>query len=122
MRAAAWQPAMAEFEVGSAEEFERDVLGGPEPTAGMFWAAGCPFCRSFRPAFDARASQSGTRFAVVRLDDEDNPLWDAYRVDVVPTLAYFRGGELVARKDGKLGRGLSGPELAAFLREASVAP
>ena len=120
MRAAAWQPAMAEFEVGSAEEFERGVLRAPEPTVVMFWAAWCPFCRSFRPAFDARASQSRARFAVVRLDDEDNPLWDAYRVDVVPTLAYFRGGELVARKDGKLGRGLGEPELAAFLREASV--
>ena len=118
MRAAAWQPAMAALEVGTAGEFDRQILHAPEPTVVMFWAAWCPFCRTFRPTFDAHALRSDARFAIVRLDDEDNPLWDTYAVHVVPSLAYFRGGELVARRDGRLGRGLTEPEMEAFLREA----
>ena len=106
---------MAEIEVGDAEAFDREVLRARDPTVVMFWAEWCPFCRRFRPTFDARASQSDGRFAVVRLDDEDNPLWDTYGVKVVPSLAYFRGGALVARKDGRLGRGLAADDLDAFL-------
>lgn len=111
---------MAAFEVANVEAFDREVLRAPEPTVVMFWAGWCPFCRRFRPAFDATAAKSDGRFAVVRLDDEANPLWDTYRVDVVPSLAYFRGGALVARKDGTLGRGLSEPDLAAFLHQVSA--
>ena len=110
---------MAEFEVPDPETFEREVLRSPEPTVVMFWAEWCPFCRRLRPAFDASAAKYDSRFAIVRLDDEDNPLWDTYGVNVVPSLAFFRGGELVARKDGRLGRGLSETELAAFLHQVS---
>jgi len=107
--------AMAEFEVENPEAFEREVLRSPEPIVVMFWAEWCPFCRRFRPAFDAAAAAAEGQFAVVRLDDEDNPLWDTYGVEVVPSLAFFRGGAIAARKDGRLGRGLTEAELAAFL-------
>jgi len=45
-------------------------------------------------------------FAAVYLDDEENPLWEDYAVEVVPTLALFRGGKLVDRLDGILGYGI----------------
>jgi len=106
---------MGTLEVPTPEAFERDVLRAPEPTVVLFWAAWCPFCQAFRPLFDARAERSDGRFAIVSLDDASNPLWDRYSVGVVPSLAFFRGGELVARKDGRLMHGLSPEELDAFL-------
>src|SRR3972149_3215189 len=45
-------------------------------------------------------------FASVYLDDYESPLWEDYDVSVVPTLALFRGGELVDREDGVLGYGV----------------
>ena len=108
---------MGILEIMDAPQFEAEVLRATEPTVVVFWAAWCPFCRSFRPHFEARAASNGARFAVVRLDSEDNALWDRYGVNVVPSLAYFRDGDLVARKDGRLARGLSEADLDAFLAQ-----
>ncbi|MBI4416955.1 MAG: thioredoxin family protein [Euryarchaeota archaeon] len=108
---------MAIVDVATAEEFRRHVLEAKEPTVVMFWAAWCPFCRAFKPTFDRYADKYGARFARVSLDEYDNPLWDSYAVNVVPSLAYFQDGALTARKDGRLGRGLTEAELDAFLRQ-----
>lgn len=113
---------MAAFEVGTAQEFEDSVLRAREPTVVLFWAGWCGFCRAFRPAFDATVAKYDARFAIARLDDYDNPLWERYAVNVVPSLAFFRDGELVTRKDGRLMRGLSAADLEAFLREVLPAP
>jgi hypothetical protein len=42
----------------------------------------------------------------VLLDDADDSLWDAYSIDVVPTLAVFESGRPVFKVDGILGVGL----------------
>lgn len=108
---------MAVLEVPTAEAFEEGVLRAGEPTVVLFWAGWCGFCRAFRPKFDATIAKYGARFAVVRLDDYDNPLWERYGVNVVPSLAFFRDGQIVMRKDGKLMKGLTEAELVAFLHE-----
>ena len=43
---------------------------------------------------------------IVHVDDMDDPLWDVYSIDVVPTLAVFESGRLVFKVDGILGVGL----------------
>ena len=106
---------MAMIEARRPEDFERDVLRSEGDTVVLFWAPWCPFCQAFRPVFDAVVQRYDARFAVVWLDADDNPLWDQYRVDVVPSLALFRDGALVARKDGRLMRGLSREEMEGFL-------
>lgn len=108
---------MALLEVTVPEGFDDAVLRAKEPTVVLFWASWCPFCLAFRPAFTERAARSDARFAIVSLDDYENPLWDTYRVEVVPTLAYFQDGELTARRDGVLMRGLAPADLTAFLDE-----
>src|SRR3990170_4314108 len=110
---------MGPIEVRTPEAFERDVLRAPEPTVVLFWAGWCPFSQAFRPLFDARAAGNQGRFAVVHLDDNANPLWDRYQVGVVPSLALFRGGAIVARRDGRLMRGLSLEEFDEFLGQVS---
>jgi thioredoxin-like negative regulator of GroEL len=109
---------MAVFEVMDEESFDRAVLPADEPTVVAFWAAWCPHCRRFRPLFERESADRGGRFAIVRLDADDNPLWERYAVAVVPTVALFHRGEVAARKDGMLGRGISGHDLAAFLDDA----
>ena len=94
------------LDVKDAKAFRADVLASGEPTVAPFWATWCPFCRRFKPEFDKLAARWPWRFASVYLDDESNPLWDDYSVEVVPTLALFRGGKLVDRQDGILGYGI----------------
>ncbi len=104
------------LQVRDPDGFHRDVLEAEEPTVVMFWATWCPFCRKFKGEFETLAATKPWRFAAVDLDDEDNPLWDDYAVDVVPTLALFRGGELVDRENGILGYGIDRKMASAFVR------
>ncbi len=87
-------------------------LPAGKETAVLFVLSTCPFCKAFRPQFDAFAARGGGReFLTVVLDDFGNPLWDAYRIDVVPTVILFSGGEVKARRDGRAGVGLTGKDL-----------
>lgn len=102
------------LEVKDDRAFRSQVVESQEPTVVLFWATWCPFCRRYRPEFDKLAGKFPWRFASVYLDDEENPLWDDYAVDVVPTLALFRGGKLVQRQDGILGYGIDRKATDAF--------
>ncbi len=103
------------LEVKDAKSFRTQVLESSEPTVALFWATWCPFCRKYKPEFDRLAAQRPWRFASVYLDDESNPLWDTYAVEVVPTLALFRNGKLVDRQDGILGYGIDRKATDAFV-------
>ncbi len=103
------------LDVKDAKAFRAEVLESAEPTVALFWATWCPFCRRYKPEFDKLAAKWPWRFASVYLDDEANPLWDDYSVEVVPTLALFRGGKLVDRQDGILGYGIDRKATDAFV-------
>ena len=106
---------MVTLEARTQEEFERDVVRSEDESVVLFWASWCSFCQAFRPVFEALVQRYAARFVVAWLDDYGSPLWDTYGIDVVPSLALFRGGVLVARKDGRLMRGLSRADLEGFL-------
>lgn len=65
----------------------------------MFTADWCGYCVRFYPHF--KALQNGW---VVDVSDEDDPLWDALAIQVVPTVIVFDGGVPKARWAGVLGR------------------
>lgn len=50
------------------------------------------------------------------IDEEENPLWDEYSIEIVPTVLFFENGKVVRRLDGKPGRGLAGRDLGEALR------
>ena len=82
----------------------------------LFHATWCPFCRSFRPAFDRLTSAVGAFTPVeVLLDDEDNPLWDELHIEAVPTVVFYDAGKAVRRLDAELGAGLDPSDLEAAL-------
>lgn len=72
----------------------------------LFAAEWCPFCSRFSPIFDSVLAENGMPGALADLSDLENPLWETFDVDVVPTVMVFKEGEVVYRKDGILGRGL----------------
>jgi thioredoxin 1 len=83
----------------------------------LFYASWCPFCRIFLPIFEKYAREKRyDEFLRVRIDDEDNPLWEKYEVVVVPTVILFKGGKAQGRLDGILGAGLTEDQLRSFLR------
>jgi len=82
----------------------------------LFHASWCPFCRAFKPAFD-RLAGPGARFNPIEvlLDDEDDPLWETFSIEAVPTVLFFKGGKVARRLDSKPGVGLTEGDLRLAL-------
>ena len=51
----------------------------------------------------------------VNVDDYDNPLWEDYSIEAVPTVILFDEGRVCRRLDGRLGEGLSEKQLSEWL-------
>ena len=88
-------------------DFEGQRLKQHGTMAVLFLASWCPFCRQFRPTFEAAAKPSNTPWAWVDVSEDDSIFWETFGLDVVPTVVVFKNSEAVFRRDGERGRGLS---------------
>jgi len=89
----------------------RDVLA-------VFYASWCPFCRAFLTIFESTMmKRSNPEGALVDISDENNRLWETFKVNIVPTLVGFRDGMPIVRKDGIAGAGLGMSDLLDALRK-----
>jgi len=85
----------------------------------LFCASWCPFCREFFPRFDKAVSKSRfDKVLRVYVDDDDNPLWEDYSLDAVPTVMLFAYGREASRLDARLGFGLSEKAFVDWLGKA----
>jgi len=98
------------------DEASLDAATKGKKAVVLFHTTWCPFCRSFLPEFEreTRRAPAVTPIEAV-IDEEENPLWEKYSIDIVPTVLFFDAGKLVRRLDGKAGRGLAARDLAAAL-------
>ena len=81
------------------------ALAGRKVVA-LFHATWCPFCRTFVPVFRRHVGGGAYEPLEVVLDDEQDPLWTRFNIDVVPTVIFFDDGKLKDRLDGQLGVGI----------------
>jgi len=71
---------------------------------------------SFVPVFDKKVINFNSGSVIhVLIDDYDNPLWDDYDIEAVPTVIFFEKGKVSKRLDGKFGVGLSEKQLKVWL-------
>jgi thioredoxin 1 len=98
----------------SPEDFEGDGLKMEGRVGVLFYAGWCPFCTSFKPLFENMA-QDGLVLTIADISDEENPLWDDFRVQIVPTIVAFKEGREIWRKDGVPARGLKREDLEAMV-------
>jgi len=109
------------IEVDNKQDLNSQLKAKGEVLA-LFYASWCPYCIGFVPVFDKKVANHLNVGSVIHvlLDDYDNPLWEDYAIEAVPTVIFFENGEVCRRLDGKSGAGLNEKQLAAWLKEFSA--
>lgn len=83
------------------ENFTKEVEQADVLTIVDFWAAWCGPCRMIAPILDQIATERAGNVRVAKLDVDAN-IQTATRFNVrsIPTLLFFKGGELVGQVVG----------------------
>lgn len=76
--------------------FEQEVLQSPVPVLMDIWAPWCGPCRMIAPVVEDLAKEFAGRAKVVKLNsDENQRVPSQYRIQGIPTLLFFKNGQLV---------------------------
>lgn len=85
------------------ENFESEVVQSDIPVVVDFWAAWCGPCKLMNPIIDGLAAEFDGRAKLAKINiDEHEKLASDYHIMGVPTLLFFKGGNLVDRTEGVL--------------------
>ncbi|HRI09635.1 MAG TPA: thioredoxin [Nannocystaceae bacterium] len=88
----------------SDKDFANDVLNSATPVLVDFWAVWCGPCKAIAPHLDALADDLDGRLKIVKLDVDHNPnVAGTHRVQSIPTLLLFKGGQVVDKMVGNPG-------------------
>ena len=102
------------MESKESEELDK-LLSSGQKTVAMFYADWCPFCKRFKPVFESVKSKY--KKIQLKLNEDENPMWDKFAISAVPTVIAFEGNKIVARKDARMGIGLEKSDIDSLLQE-----
>ncbi len=89
--------------VDGVEQFERAVAAPNGLVLVDFWATWCPPCKFMNPILADLAEAEAGAITVVKVDvDQNRALAERYKIESIPTLILFKGGQAVDMKVGAL--------------------
>ncbi len=96
--------------------FEEVVLKSQVPVIVDFWAIWCGPCRMIGPVVEEIGQEYGEKAKVVKLDvDTNNGTAAKYGIRNIPTLLFFKNGEVVDKQVGVVPKAVLVKKLEALL-------
>jgi len=87
------------------DNFEDEVLNADQPVLVDFWATWCGPCRQIAPIIEDLADEFEGRAKVGKVDVDENPQTaQEYGVRSIPTLLFFKDGEVQEQLIGVSGK------------------
>ena len=80
-----------------------EIINGGQLTLVDFFATWCGPCKMMHPVLEQLKDEMGESIRIIKVDvDKNEKLSENYRIQSVPTLILFRGGEAVWRQSGAM--------------------
>ncbi|MCH8905374.1 MAG: thioredoxin [Bacteroidetes bacterium] len=96
--------------------FDEKVLQEEKPVVVDFWAEWCGPCRVVGPIIDELGDDYDGKIVIGKLDVDHNPeISMKYGIRSIPTVLFFKGGEIVDRHVGSAPKALYQQKLESLL-------
>ena len=77
------------------DSFDNEVINADQPVLVDFWAEWCGPCKALAPILEEIATELGPKAKVVKVNvDENGDLAQKYGIRGIPTLIFFKEGEV----------------------------
>ena len=107
---------MSNLQAVTDDNFETEVLKSDKPVLVDFWAEWCGPCRQVAPILDEIAKENEGKIRLVKMNVDENPVTPStYRVNGIPTLNLYQGGEVVKQIVGARPKAALLKELADYI-------
>ncbi len=105
----------AKYITATDENFQQEVLNSDTPVLVDFWATWCGPCRMIAPVIEQLASEFEGRAKVVKMDVDNHPqIPMQYGIRSIPSLLYFKDGQVVDQVVGAASKKVLADKLEAL--------